>query len=260
MRIFTILAVVLTVLVAGAALFIRVIGMDIPSAFSLRAQSSRLPRAFERGPDILLEDSRGRVTSLGPGFNPIPISDHQVLLIRGARLGYGDAGCDRPETKDRVVIFDATTNKESVLYDRPIRLPFAGAGSVCVYEHADLSPSGRTLYIVIPCYATANCLAVIDFASGKVKYVRGADDVFVIRGGPNAGDLFYMAFLAREPTEDDPRVGDYAYVHARPDGSRIAVISHEALVLRGGNASAPKLRAWLRSIHGRIYAQGEWIP
>lgn len=236
--------------ILAACCFIAIFGLT-----ELHAQ-----RIYTRGSDIVLEDAQGHVTSLGPGFNPIPVSDRQFLLIRGAQMGYGDIGCDRGGAKDRVVIFDATTNKESVLYDRPIRLPFAGAGSVCVYEHADLSPSGRTLYIVIPCYVTADCLAVIDLASGKVKYVRGADDVFVIRGGPNAGDLLYMAFLAREPTEDDPRVGDYAYVHARPDGSRIAVISHEALVLGGGNAPAPKLRAWLRSIHGRIFAQGEWIP
>jgi len=85
-------------------------------------------------------------------------------------------------------------------------------------------------------------------------------DVFVIRGGSNAGDLIYMSRLNRRPTEDDPRVAHYAYVHARPDGSRIAIISHEDLVLDGGNAPAPILRAYLRSIHGRIFAQGEWIP
>lgn len=254
MRIFTILAVVLTVLVAGAALFIRVIGMDIPSAFSLRAQSSRLPRAFERGPDILLEDSRGRVTSLGPGFNPIPISDHQVLLIRGARLGYGDAGCDRPETKDRVVIFDAATRKESVLYDKPI-------ADLCAYEHADLSPSGKILYIVLPCNAAAGCLAVIDLSAGSVKSIPGgAMDVFVIRGGQDAGDLLYMRRSMTRPTRDDPGHIYYPYIHAHPDGSPISVVSDEVLVLNNGNASAPKLRAWLRSIHGRIYAQGEWIP
>jgi hypothetical protein len=85
-------------------------------------------------------------------------------------------------------------------------------------------------------------------------------DVFVIRGGPNAGDLIFMRRLDRKPTDDDPRVDDYAHVHARPNGSQIAVISSEDLVLDGGNAPAPNLRAYLRRIHGRIFAQSEWVP
>jgi hypothetical protein len=135
-----------------------------------------------------------------------------------------------------------------------------GHDAACVYEHADLSPSGSTLYIVSPCYATSGCLAIINLPTGGVRYVPGAMDVFVIRGGSNAGDLIYMRRLDRKPTDDDPRMDDYAYIHARPDGSQIAIVSNEALVLVGGNAPAPILRTYLRRIHGRIFVQGEWVP
>ncbi len=177
-------------------------------------------------------------------------------------MGHGEASsCEHPALRNRVMVFDTRTNKESLLFDKPLTNRIMGREyAVCVYEHADLTPSGSTLYIVSPFYATSGSLAVIDLPTGRVRYVPGAMDVFVIPGGPNAGDLIFMRRLERKPTEDDPRVDDYAYVHARPDGSQIAVISNEALVLDGGNAPAPILRAFLRRIHGRIFAQGEWVP
>jgi hypothetical protein len=230
-------------------------------AVSLGLPEARAQRIYQRGPDLMLEDARGRLSSLGAGFNPIPISDHQFLLIRGKELGYGlESGCEHPVAKNRVVLYDTRTDKESLLFDKPISVPIAAHVSTCIYERADLSPSGSTLYIVIPCYATSGCLAIINLPTGKVKYVRGAMDVFVIRGGSNAGDLVYMRRLDRKPNDDDPRVADYPYIHARPDGALIAIISDEALVLVGGNAPAPILRAYLRSIHGRIFVQGEWVP
>jgi hypothetical protein len=158
------------------------------------------------------------------------------------------------------VVYDTRTKKERFLFDKPIPdwiLPHDGA---CIYEHADLSPSRKTLYIVSPCGITAGCLVVIDLATGRIRSVPGALDVFVIRGGSNTGDLISFRRLNREPTADDPRLDDYAYVHARPDGSQIAIVSHEDLVLGGGNGPAPILRTYLRSIHGRIFAQGEWVP
>lgn len=220
----------------------------------------RAQRVYQRRPDLMLEDPQGRQRSLGPGFNSVPISDQRFLLIRGAQMGYGEeSSCEHPAAKNRIVVFDTRTNKEALLYDKPLSDRVMGHGAACVYEHADLSPSGSTLYVVSPCYATSGCLAVIDLPSGGVRYVPGAMDVFVIRGGSNAGDLIYMCRLNRKPTGDDPRVADYAYIHARPDGSKIAVISREDLVLVGGNAPAPMLRAYLRSINGRIFVQGEWV-
>jgi hypothetical protein len=176
-------------------------------------------------------------------------------------MGYGDeASCERPAAKNRIVIYDTGTNKESLVFDKPVSVPIAAHVSTCAYEHADLSPSGFTLYVVISCHVTAGCLAIIDLPTGIVRYVPGAMDVFVVRGGPNAGDLIFMRRLDRNPTDDDPRLDDYEYIYARPDGSQIAVISNEDLVLDSGNAPAPILRSFLRRIHGRIFARGEWVP
>ncbi|HEY6345673.1 MAG TPA: hypothetical protein VIY49_29590 [Bryobacteraceae bacterium] len=82
----------------------------------------------------------------------------------------------------------------------------------------------------------------------------------MIRGGSRSGDLIYMRRLNREPTEADPRIADYKYIHARPDGTQIAIISGEDLVLVGANGAAPILRNYLRRLHGRIFVQGEWVP
>ena len=176
-------------------------------------------------------------------------------------MGYGEASsCERPNARNRVVLYDPKTKTESILFDRPLSDEMMGHDSACIYEHADLSPSGLTLYIVSPCYATSGCLAVIDLRTGSTQYIAGALDIFVIRSGSKAGDLVYFRRLNRRPTEDDPRLDDYAYIHARPDGSQVDVISNEDLVLDGRNAPAPILRAYLKRIHGRIFVQGEWVP
>jgi hypothetical protein len=222
----------------------------------------RAQRVYQRGRDLMLQGGQAPLSSLGPGFNAIPISHHKFLLIRGPQMGYGEgSGCDRPAVRNRVVVYDTKTNKESLLFDKPLSDRVMGRhDAICVYEHADLSPSGSTLYIVSPFYATSGCLAIIDLPTGGVRYVPGAMDVFVIRGGPNSGDLIYSRRLLSEPSKDDPGHPYYPYIHARPDGSQIAIISNEALALVGGNAPAPILRAYLRGIHGRIFLQGEWVP
>jgi hypothetical protein len=230
-------------------------------AVSLGLPEARAQRVYQHGPELMLEDAQGRSSSLGAGFNAVPISDHEFLLIRGAGMGYGESGCERPAAKNRVVIFDTRTRKESLLFDKPLSDLINGRHiAICVFEHADLSPSRTTLYIVSPFYATSGCLAIIDLPTGRVRYVPGAMDVFVVRGGPNAGDLIYMKRLLSKPSGDDPGHPYYPYIHARRDGSQIAIISNEDLVLDGGNAPAPILRSFLRRIHGRIFAQGEWVP
>ena len=183
---------------------------------------SRAQLLYQRGSDLLLKDAQGRLSSLGTGFNPVPISDHKFLLIRGAQMGYGEeSSCERPAAKNSVVVYDTITNEESLLFDKPLSERMMGHDAACVYEHADLSPSGSTLY---------------------------------------AGDLIYCKRLLSKPTKNDPGHPHYPYIHARPDGSRIAIISNEDLALVGGNATAPILRAYLRRIHGRIFVQGEWVP
>jgi len=229
--------------------------------FLLGTPAMRAQRIYERGTHLVLEDAQGRLRSLGPGFNPIPISDHKWLFIRGTRMGYGEeASCERPEARNGIVIYDTRTNKESLLFEKPLAEKMTGHDGACVYESADFSPSETTLYIVSPCSATAGCLDIVDTRTGAVRYVPGVDDVFAVRGGINAGDLIYSRRLMSKPTKDDIGHPYYPYIHARPDGSQIAIISDEDLAVVGGNAPVPILRAWLRSIKGRIFVQGEWIP
>ena len=216
----------------------------------------RAQRVYERGPELMFEDAQGRPSSLGPGFNAVPISDHKFLLIRGARMGYGEeSSCERPAAKNRVVVYDTQTNKEFLIFDKPLSDRMMGHDAACVYEHADLAPTGATLYIVSPSYATAGCLAIIDLASRAVRYVPGVMDVFVVRGGSKAGDLIYSRRLERTKTRAGP---SYPYIHARPDGSQIAIISNEDLVLGVGNAPAPgslgrsearRRQEWRRGTH-----------
>ena len=161
-------------------------GLLFVSFFGL--SESRAQRVYQRGPDLMFEDAQGRLSSLGAGFNAVPISDHKFLLIRGKEMGYGEeSSCERPAAKNRIVVYDTRTNKESLLFDKPLSDRITGGhDAACVYEHADLSPSGSTLYIASPCYATSGCLAIIDLPTGRVRYVPGAMGVFVIRGGSNA--------------------------------------------------------------------------
>src|SRR5579872_3869022 len=173
-------------------------------------------------------------------------------------MGYGEvSSCERPASRNRVVVYDTRTNHELLLFDKPLSGRLVPHAAACNYAQADLSPSGLTLYIVSPFYATSGCLAVVDLSTGRVRCVPGAMDVFVIREGPNTGDLIYMKRLW--PTSHDAPYAYYPYIHARPDGSQIAVISNEDLVQVGGNGPAPILRAYLRRIHGRIFVQGEWV-
>jgi hypothetical protein len=61
---------------------------------------SHAQRVYQGGPDHMLEDAQGRLRSLGMGFNSIPISDHEFLLIRGKQMSYGaESGCERPADK-----------------------------------------------------------------------------------------------------------------------------------------------------------------
>lgn len=181
---------------------------------------ARAQRVLQRGPDLIFEDAQGRLSSLGVGFNSVPISDHKFLLIRGAQMGYGEESSrERPTARNRVVVYDSRTNKESLLFDKPLSGRMIPNDGACVYERADLSPSGSTLYIINPCYATSGCLAVVDLPMGTVRYVPGVEDVFVVRGGPDAGDLIYSQRLQSKPTKYDSGHPYYPYIHARPDGS-----------------------------------------
>lgn len=102
-------------------------------------------RVYERGSELVLEDAQGRMSSLGPGFNPVPISDHEFLLIRGPRVHGEQSNCEEPAAKNRVVVYDTRTKKESSLFDKLLSGSMIPRGAACAYEHADLSPSGSIL-------------------------------------------------------------------------------------------------------------------
>ena len=217
-------------------------------------------RIYERGPELVLRDAQGRLTKLGRGFYAVPVSDHEVLIIRGAQMGYGEkSSCEGP-SKNRVVLYDTQTKKDVLLFDKPIPPRIIPHDGACVYERGDLSPDSSTLYIVSPCYATSGCLALIDLHTGKIRNVPGVMDVFVIRGGPHEGELIYSRRLWTKPKGYETGFYYYPYIHAHPDGSQIGIISDENLVQVGGVGSAPILRAYLRRIRGRIFVEGRWIP
>jgi hypothetical protein len=172
-------------------------------------------------------------------------------------LGYGDrAACAKPEAKNRVVLYDARTKQETILYDKPLTNEFAGPDDACIFLQADLSPSGSTLYIVTPWAATSNRLVMIDVKTGAVSHdVYGVMDAYVIRGGTSEGDLIYNCRMWRD------NLGHYGYpfVHAKPDGSQIAIVSDEYFTV-GATEKPPILRAYLQKLRGRIYVDGRWIP
>ncbi len=141
-----------------------------------------------------------------------------------------------------------------MLYNKPLSDRTLGL-------HADLSPTRSTLYIVSPCYRDRWMLGDYWSTTGRAAHITGSMDVFgdsrwVQRRRP---DLH--ATTPPQGPSDGPPMVYYPYIHARPDGSQIAFISDEAVALNGGrNASAPILRAYLRSVDGRIFVQGEWVP
>jgi hypothetical protein len=71
-------------------------------------------RVYEEGADIFYEDAQGRKIPLGRGHSPVPVSDGKILLIRGARMGYGDRlACTKGEAKNWVALYDTKTRRES---------------------------------------------------------------------------------------------------------------------------------------------------
>jgi hypothetical protein len=224
-------------------------------------------RVYEKDNEIFYQDAQGRKTSLGRGHSPIPVSEGKILLIRGARMGYGDRfACTNPEVKNWVALYDTRTRRESVVYDKPINTKGVPPDATCIFEQADLSPSGSTLYVVTPWSATSASLAVVNLQTGHLKHVDGVNEVYVIRGGPSDGDLIYSRRLYHKlpsvaPGEDPY----YPFIHAKPDGTQVGIISDEAFTV-GGTAKTPILLAYLRRLQGRIYLQGDayiqgrWLP
>jgi hypothetical protein len=228
---------------------------------------SHAQRVYQENEKVVYEDSPGQKLSLGVGHSAVPVLDDKILLIRGTQMGYGDRdACTNAKAKNRVALYDTRTRRESVVYDKPINNDIVPPDAAGIFERADLSPSGSTLYVVTPWAATSGSLAIINLRSGALTQIGGVNEVYVIRGGPSAGDLIYSRRLWHKAPNVAP--GEYPYypfIHAKPDGTQIAIISDEAFEV-GGTAKTPILRAYLRRLQGRIYVQGDayvrarWIP
>ena len=220
----------------------------------------RAQRAFEQGDQIVYEDGQGRKIPLGRGHSSILLSGTEILLIRGARFGYGDQrSCRQPDSRNRIVVHNVAAAKDTVIYDSPLGNEFIGPDDACVYKQADLSPSRSILYVVTPWSATSGLLAIIDLPTETSKYVFGVHDVYVIRGGQANGDLIYSRRLLHKTPDDSVGHPYSPFIHARPDGTQVAIISDEYFTV-GGNDVPPGLGGYLKRVHGQIYAYGKWLP
>src|SRR5262249_49286305 len=149
-------------------------------------------RAFEKDSDVIYEDVKSNQTNLGRAFNPIMTAAGKVVMIRGPRLEgqNADFDCNNREKKNWVVIYDPATKKETTLFERTI--PFGdGKFPFCIYDQMQLSPDGRTLYLVSPVYATSGSMAIVHLPQQTITYVPGVNNVYVIETGPHRGELIY---------------------------------------------------------------------
>ena len=155
--------------------------------------------------------------------------------------------------------YDPATKSEKVLFDRA--LPFERTGIVfCIFDRMQLSPDGSILYLVSPVWATSGSLAIVHLASGRVTYLGGVDEVFVIEAGPHRGDLIFQRHMWRH----GGRGGDFPYdpwVHAGPEGRQIKVLKEEPFTTGGSPAKdAPGLKAYLHGIGAQIVIDGGTFP
>lgn len=224
------------------------------SCFLLLGRTAVAQRADEDHGKVVYEDSRGALTDLGLGFNPLLSADGKVIFIRGRKFDYGDPfDCGDKDTKNWVAAYDPATKSEKVLFDRA--LPFETTGIVfCIFEQMQLSPDGSILYLVSPVYATSGSLAIVSLRTGRVKYVGGVDEVYVIQSGLHKGDLVYQQRnMTGSGADEHPY---YPWVHAGADGAQIKVLAEEWI--EDGNT--PQLMAYLLSINGTITVHGRTFP
>ncbi len=133
---------------------------------------------YEQGGQIVYQDATARKIVLGRGHSPIPVSGGKILLIRGEKRDYGDRGtCTNPKLKNWIAIYDPTTAQESIVYDKPIPNDFLDSKEACIFNQADLSPDGSTLYVVTPWAATSNMLSIVNLRTTKIAQVGGVLNV-----------------------------------------------------------------------------------
>jgi len=232
-----------------ASWFSSVLGVAIVLQFA-SSPSLLAQRAFEKDGHVIYENSQGHAQDLGAGFSPAITQSGQVAMIRGRFFMYGEEfDCGQEALRNWISVYDPATHTEKTLFDRPLAY---GRDDFffCVFQRMQLSPDGLTLYLTSPVYATSGSLAIIRLKQGAVTYVPGVDDVYVIVKGPHRGELLY------QQRRDEPGA-HYPFVHARADGTPIKVLAEEFL---NEGEKAPRLKAYLQTIHGQIIVDGRVFP
>ncbi len=208
---------------------------------------------------VIYYDASHRQRDLGVGFNPSIIPGVKVLITRGIEPVYGvDFDCNDRTERNWVTIYDPATSKEQTLWDEPVHYPdFDMEGGWCVFTYAQLSPDGKTLFLVIPIYATSSKLAIIRLADKMTTFVS-ADMVFPIEDGPHRGELILVG--RRLKKESDGLTYPYdPFIHAHSDGREIKVLSEEYVELLN-HEHAPILAGYLKRLGGHIRVNGERFP
>ena len=161
----------------------------------LLASSLMAQRVFEKDHDVIYENAQRNEVNLGAGFSPVLTAQGKVVFVRGHLFDYGeDFDCSRKETKNWISVFDPATRSEEILFDRALSYGREGL-EFCVFEQMQLSTDGSTLYLVSPVYATSGSMAIVHLRQGKVAYVPGVNEVYVIESGPHRGELIYSRRL-----------------------------------------------------------------
>jgi hypothetical protein len=70
-------------------------------------------RAFEKGPEVVYEDSEGKQVNVGVGLSPQLTLDGKIALIRGHSFGYGEPfDCGKKDRKNWIVVYNPLTRSE----------------------------------------------------------------------------------------------------------------------------------------------------
>ena len=215
-------------------------------ALNLQAQ-----RVFEKDGKAFYQNAQGRQTGLGVGFSPVLTADGKIAMIRGRHVSQDEAvDCRDPAKRNSVVLVDPKIGREKTIFDRGL--------PVCNFDQMQLSSDKNTLYLVVPTNPASLTLAIINLASGSVKYVPAVESVYVIEIGPHRDELIYIRREIRTSPKRRLPFPAYPLIHARANGEQIAEISTESFTLEGGNL--PILAAYLRKLEGTITVNGRKFP